>query len=204
MIELVAITDDPRQPPEPLRAVRRGSLSILCAVASSIAEPTADDLWRHEELLERLLEDRDLLPVRYGTVVKDEAAAARVLDERHEELTAGLARVRGAVEVAVRVRSREPADEGPAAGLSGREYMDAKAGASRSADAVHAPLAALARESVIHGGDEVLRAAYLVDRGEVGAFVTAVHRLQQEHEEVAVVCTGPWPPFSFASGRSEA
>ena len=204
MIELVAITDDPRQPPEPLRAVRRGNLSILCATAGGVQDPSAEDLWRHEELLERLLEDRDLLPVRYGTVVKDEEAAARVLDERHDELAAGLQRVRGAVEIAVRVRDRTPEAEPPPAGLSGREYMDAKAGATKTADAVHAPLAGLARESVVHGGDELLRAAYLVDRGRVDAFVTAVRRLQDERPDLALVCTGPWPPFSFTSRGDEA
>ena len=58
-------------------------------------------------MLEQLLEDRNLLPVRYGTVVKDVGAAARVLDERYDELAAALERVRGAVEIAVRVRARD-------------------------------------------------------------------------------------------------
>jgi hypothetical protein len=50
---------------------------------------------------------------------------------------------------------------------------------------------------VIQGGAELLRAAYLVDRGAVEEFVAAVRRLQHRHPELAVVCTGPWPPFSF-------
>jgi hypothetical protein len=197
MIELVAVTDAEAPPPEPLWAVRRGNLSLLCGPASGIAEPTPDDLWRHEALLERLLEDRDLLPVRFGTVVADEDAAARVLDERHDELVAGLDRVRGAVEVALRVRAREPAQ--PAEGLSGREYLDAKGGPARTANHVHEALAELARESVVHTRDDLLRAAYLVERGEVEAFVAAVRRLQEAHSDVALLCTGPWPPFSFAS-----
>lgn len=199
MIELVAITDDPAPPPEPLRALRCRDLSVLWAVPAPIAEPTAEDLWRHEELLERLLADRDLLPVRYGTLVEDEDAAARIISERHDELVAALERVRGAVEVAVRVVSRAPVPEHrPAA--SGREYIDDRAQDVRAAAAVHADLAARARDSTVLRGDELLRAAYLVERDRVDAFVQAVQRLQAERPDLALVCTGPWPPFSFSSG----
>ena len=43
-----------------------------------------------------------------------------------------------------------------------------------------------------------LRAAYLVDRAHVDAFVAAVRALQREHAGLSVLCTGPWPPYSFA------
>jgi hypothetical protein len=43
-----------------------------------------------------------------------------------------------------------------------------------------------------------LNAAYLVARADVAAFREAVARL--EHAPgVTVVCTGPWPPYSFAT-----
>jgi hypothetical protein len=43
----------------------------------------------------------------------------------------------------------------------------------------------------------VLRAAYLVERANVARFRALVERLQQQHPEIAVLCTGPWPPYSF-------
>jgi hypothetical protein len=58
--------------------------------------------------------------------------------------------------------------------------------------------------SVLQTRRELLRAAYLVDRGAVGEFVARVRQLQRAHEELALVCTGPWPPFSFAQGAPEA
>jgi len=42
-----------------------------------------------------------------------------------------------------------------------------------------------------------LRAAYLVERPVVARFGSRVQRLQAEHPEAAVLCTGPWPPYSF-------
>jgi hypothetical protein len=70
----------------------------------------------------------------------------------------------------------------------------------RAASAVNEALAAVARESIVQPSGDLLRVAYLVDRGDVEAFVALARRLQAEHEDLALVCTGPWPPFSFTDG----
>ena len=196
MIELYAITDDPSPPDPPLRAVRSDGLTALCA-STERRELTAEVLWRHEEVVESLMEERDLLPMRFGTLVEDDEAAARALDERREELKMSLDRVRGAVELAVRAAA-DPSSEGTPAGPSGTDYMRAKAHRTEAAALLHEPLAFLARESVVQPGPELLRAAYLVDRDAVDSFVGLVRRLQATHEDLHILCTGPWPPYSFA------
>ena len=118
---------------------------------------------------------------------------------RRDELRAALERVRGAVELAVRARANEAEAALPAT-RNGREYLAARLGRSRAAVELHEPLAALARASVIQPGDELLRAAYLVDRDAAAAFIERVRDLQRAHPELALVCTGPWPPYSFAEG----
>jgi Gas vesicle synthesis protein GvpL/GvpF len=200
VIELYAITDDPAPPDPPLRAVRCEGLTALCAPAEAPVnhEPTAEDLWRHEEVVEGLMEERDLLPVRFGTLIDDEDAAARAVAERRDELAARLDRVRGAVELAVRAYPRQAEQEEPVRGESGRDYMRAKARRTEAARVLHEPLAAIARDSVVQPGLELLRAAYLVDRDAVDLFVAQVRRLQRAHEGIRVFCTGPWPPYSFA------
>jgi beta-phosphoglucomutase-like phosphatase (HAD superfamily) len=194
VIELYAITDDPAPPDPPLVAVRADGLTALCAPAER-REVTADVLWRHEEVVEGLMRDRDLLPVRFGTLVEDERAAARALEERREELATSLDHVRGAVELAVRAHRREGHDPPPA--VSGAEYMQAKARLTEAARLLHEPLAFLARDSVVRPGPELLRAAYLVDREAVDGFVDLVKRLEATHDDLHVLCTGPWPPYSF-------
>jgi hypothetical protein len=194
VIELYAITDDPAPPDPPLVAVRADGLTALCAPAER-REVTADVLWRHEEVVEDLMRDRDLLPVRFGTLVEDEEAAARALAERHDQLARSLERVRGAVELAVRADRRGP-DEAPAT-ARGADYMEAKARRHEAARLLHEPLAFLARDSVVRQGPELLRAAYLVDRDAVDGFVALVKRLEATLDDVQVVCTGPWPPYSF-------
>ena len=206
MIEIYAITDQvpERLPPgADLRAVRGAGLVALCAPAKD-EDVSAERLWQREEVIEALMEQCDLLPARYGTRVEDEAAAERVLSERRSELHEALDRVRGAVELSVRVLGDEPEPgEQPD---SGTEYIQAKArratAEAATAGGVHGPLAALARASTQQGGRatrELLRGAYLVDRATVGHFVDSVEGLQQANPHLRLLCTGPWPPYSFAS-----
>jgi hypothetical protein len=62
---------------------------------------TAESLWRHEELVEALMADRDVLPVRFGTRFADEEEAAQAVAAQRATLTAALDRIGGAVELSV-------------------------------------------------------------------------------------------------------
>jgi hypothetical protein len=96
----------------------------------------------------------------------------------------------------VRVRAADAPD--PPVTSSGAAYLRARTTRSQAADSVHAALAALARDSRTRVGVEPLRAAYLVDRHAVAGFVSRVRELQDAQPELAILCTGPWPPYSFA------
>ena len=209
MIELYAITDNPGPPlPDvapPLALVPVDGLAAVCTAAAD-ADVSAETLWRHEEVVEALMADRDLLPVRYGTRLEDEHAVARAVEERRDELAAALDRVRGAVELSVRVVAAGTAPESPPAAdaSSGAEYLRlrsrADASRERAARALHEPLSALARASV-EGRPrppELFRAAYLVERGAVESFAAEVAGVQEANAGLGILCTGPWPPYSFA------
>jgi Gas vesicle synthesis protein GvpL/GvpF len=208
VIELYAITDNPGPPlPDhpPLKAVPIDGLAAVCAPASDV-ELSPENLWRHEEVVEALMADRDLLPVRYGTRLEDEAAVARAVEGRRDELAAALDRVRGAVELSVRVVATGTQRGSVAASdtVGGGEYLRLRARAEarreRTAGALHEPLAALARASV-EGRPrppELFRAAYLVERDAVEPFAREVARLQGANAGLSILCTGPWPPYSFA------
>ena len=206
MIELYAITDDAGPPlpaVAPLREVTSHGLAAVYAQATD--EPVSPELlWRHEEVVEALMEARDLLPVRYGTRLAGEADAERALAERHDEFAEALDRVRGCVEVSLRVLGEQP-EPATSRADSGAEYMRARGGTAAARDSaarlLHDPLSRLARASMtrpVAEGAELLRAAYLVDRGAVVDFAAQVAELQDANPELQLLCTGPWPPYSFA------
>jgi Gas vesicle synthesis protein GvpL/GvpF len=210
VIQLYAITDHPSPPLPagvPLGLAVGRDLAAVWAPAPE-GEVTAEMLWRHERVVEELMDDRDLLPVRYGTRLPDEAAAAKALEADHDQLAASLQNVRGAVELSVRALSaqkprvtRSPA---PVA-ASGTEYLQTRAREAGARDvvarSVHDPLAAVARAHNLRPPSlpgEQLRAAYLVDRGKVESFSALVAELQEGNPSLRLICTGPWPPYSFA------
>jgi hypothetical protein len=176
-------------------------------------QPSEGDLWAHERVVEDLMERSTVLPMRFGSNVADEAQLQAILHERRREFQDALERVRGAVELGV--RARLPAIDMDATvsgyeGGPGRAYLLARAERQRNAaDAVariHEPLASLARRSVRRAGaldPGVFKGAYLVDRSRVEAFRARVGELGSEVDGARVVCTGPWPPYSFSSGERE-
>ena len=196
MIELLAITDDPAPVPPPLRVVAAAGLGLVVSAAAKDDVVDAEALWRREDLLEELMQGRTVLPVRYGTLVEDDTAAAEAIAGRAEALAAALRRVRGAVELSVRVLIRGENGEG-----SPGEQLQARAAGERAAVEIHARLSAAAREHARHVGPELLRAAYLVDSAQVDSFVALVRALQNEHTELSAICTGPWLPYSFSEGE---
>ena len=112
------------------------------------------------------MEERDLLPVRFGTLVADEQAAARAPSP-----SAARSSRPGSSACAAPWSWRCASSRASASRLpeteSGREYLRAKIARMETARRLHEPLAALARDSVVQPGRELLRAAYLVDRDAV-------------------------------------
>jgi gas vesicle protein GvpL/GvpF len=215
VIWVYAICDRPEMPPPrrrglaqaPLEGLREGPLqAVFTRHAGGVGEPAPDALWAHERVVERLMTDRTVLPMRFGSRVDDEAALRRVLVSGASEFVAALARLAGRVELGVRVVATNGRPEPVPAVASGRDYVMAKLRSDRRAEteaaALHDPLAALAadaRRQPPRGNGEVLRGAYLVERATVARFRATVERLQAAHPEAAILCTGPWPPYSFAA-----
>jgi hypothetical protein len=207
VIEAVAITDRPGQRlPVGLEEVRYGRLAaVFVRAPASNERASTDALWRHERLVEELMRDRAVLPLRFGTGVHGEQALKAALSERSGEFEELLDLVRGRVELAVRVLDDEPRDEGAREAHSGREYMEALARRRRrveQASAAIEPLedAALATRRRESSGADLGRFAFLVERDAVDRFNALLEELRESHPELRMTCTGPWPPYSFVSG----
>ena len=210
MIALYAITRHPTPPVTTgrgIRVVASGDLAVVCGPVIT-SDVTADALWQHERIVESLMDDRDVLPVRYGTCLPDDAAAAEAIDKNHASYAALLETVRGAAELAVRVFASADSPPAPlpsAGSMTGTDYLRARARAvdeeSDASTRVHEPLAAIARAATVAGANragELLRAAYLVDRNATESFSARVGDIQTSNPQLRITCTGPWPPYSFA------
>jgi hypothetical protein len=195
----------------PLRAVSAGPLAAVVAEHAEVPEMDDEAFWQHEAVVERLMEDAVVLPMRFGMTLADDAAVEALLRSREAELVALFDEVRGAVELSVRAElpdvaptpSRAETAEAPP---NGTEYMRERRRLMRDRDrasgAIHESLRALSRRSLLSdgGAGAGFKGAYLVDAGSVDAFAERVGSLGRELD-VQVSCTGPWPPYSFVAGE---
>jgi len=201
VIWLYAICDEPERPlpagagleDAPVEGVRDGDLlAVVTRHGDALPEATPDAFWAHARVVERTMAARAVLPMRFASTLADDAAVTETLAARRKEFHAALDRVRGRVEVAVRAAQPRGEQRAP---TTGREYLEAKLRDTRS---LHEPLSSLAvatRHRSAPG--EVLRAAYLIEEANLPPFRSAVERLQRAYPDVSILCTGPWPPYSF-------
>ncbi len=173
------------------------------------ATPSEETLWEHEDVLETLLEAGPVLPVRFGVRFADREAMRAAVQPRSADLAAALSRLRDKVELSVRLLAREDgrrpvatgidADAGPGARYL-LERLEQKRDASRKLDTVRsrlAPRAVAERSQLLPRAGTLAASAFLVEQGAVQGFRQEAHDLEQELDDVVLVCTGPWPPYNF-------
>lgn len=193
-----------------LRTIAEGPLgAVVSEYSGPRPEPTAAALGDFERTVRALMDRVPILPAQFGSVLEDEAAVRDFLRRRGEHLLARLEQVRGAVEIGLRASWRDRAGARPKprpeSGTSYlRDRLELREHARRVAHQLD-PLTALAlssRRVLAPRPDLPVLDAYLVDRGRVDEFVALVEKLGCGLDDVELVCTGPWPPYSFAEGGS--
>jgi hypothetical protein len=178
--------------------------AIFSEVDGAGADPTEAAILAHAHVVEELAKVNDaVLPARLARPYENEAALLDGIRARSGQLGVVLERVRGCVEMGVRVLNSE--DGNDEALTTGGEYMRRRLGTVQLADAVADELDGavqrLSRDAIrgVTGTrDLVLTAAYLVPKDDAEAFEDAVQDVARNHPELTYVCLGPWPAYSFA------
>jgi Gas vesicle synthesis protein GvpL/GvpF len=189
----------------PLRALTHAGLTAVVGEHPAELSRSAPALLAYERALERLMADATILPVHFGTALENPADVERLLSDRRDDFEVSLGRVRGAVELTLHANlSAGGLDEHSPAG-SGTAYMrrllELRRRAQSVASEVKAAFAGVARAAsyvVRCDPEDAVAASFLVDDGDVDRFLDRLRELEDECDEASFVCTGPWPPYSFA------
>jgi hypothetical protein len=176
----------------------------------------------HQGVVDALTVVTTPLPLRLGTVFRDDSGVRVMIEEREEAFRRTLDRLEGRVEWGVKVyadtETAEPAPA-PEKAASGRDYLRQRRSRVRSnedmwqraeafATRLHETLSGHAEDSRLHApqnptlsgvsGRNMLNAAYLVPRTQSEEFVELVDRTKDEAPGMRVELTGPWAAYSFA------
>jgi hypothetical protein len=223
MLYLYCLVSAGREPPPPLRGLADAPVRQVTAqsvgawvsdLPAAIEAVTPELVRAHDVVVREAMRVETPLPARFGQTFADESALRRSLEERREGIVAGLGRVRGAVEMTVRLLLDPAAAAAVArpAAKSGREYMawlrarqraaeeaQQRAGflQARVARAVGGLARAEARSGASAGGNSAT-ISHLVACGDVTRYRHLVHELTEREPELRVMLSGPWAPYSFA------
>lgn len=181
--------------------------------------PVARD---HHAVLQELVDQGDVLPLRLPGIYADETALRESVAASEQHVREAMSVIRGRVEWGVKVfaRSEAPADAPTPAPASGADYLKMRSNEaaervaqrdrrSAAVQTIHEELAGAASQAVVHPprasslSDRtepmLLNASYLVSRGDQDRFLALCDRLAEEHDRhgLALEATGPWPPYSF-------
>ncbi|MER6010701.1 GvpL/GvpF family gas vesicle protein [Streptomyces bluensis] len=184
----------------------------------------------HQAVIDALTAVTTPLPLRLGTVFRDDSGVRVMMEAREDVFRRALDRLEGRVEWGVKVyldleaAEAAEADRPQGKAASGRDYLRQRRMRSRSQDdmwekaeafshRLHETLSGRAEDVRLHppqnptlsgaAGRNVLNAAYLVPRGDSEAFVEAVDRTKDDAPGLRVELTGPWAAYSFTEFREE-
>jgi Gas vesicle synthesis protein GvpL/GvpF len=187
--------------PLEVRTIERVDTVVSLRAGESRGSLLRADALVHGKVVEALAERASaVLPVRFGESSPDDASLDRTVRERLPGLLRGLERVRGCVELGLRIGEHHPSSQPSPA--TGTDYMLALAERRRTVERVHGELERLSREARLrHVGDQY-SGAYLVPRPSLGAARELVQRFAAEQPALTVRWTGPWAPYSFTQERA--
>ncbi|MET7887892.1 GvpL/GvpF family gas vesicle protein [Streptomyces avermitilis] len=212
------------EPPEKLRTVNGHSLVAVVSDAPDGLRAKRRDVLAHESVLERLMADGSVLPLRFGALTSDDQAVRQVLDERAASYQERLTALDGCVEFHLKASCDEDALlreillQSPEARQLNEKIRSGRAGPdlqlalgeqvarevqlrheSFAAGAVEAlrPLARDIRASDPTGGDFV-SVSFLVEKARQQDFTAAEKDLANERgADFDFRLHGPLPPYSF-------
>lgn len=185
----------------------RGIAAAASPIENRDVPANAINLWCHEHVIEAVMAQVAVIPLRFGTVVADQAACRRILSQHYRRLTAHMTLVNDRVEFGLRLSGKMAAkiEEPSAPGGPGTAYLRMLAKTSPDwpielKAALCSALEPWAVASLLWPRDTLssdLRASFLVERSGVEAFRQEVAGFQNARQDLLVSCTGPWPPYSF-------
>ncbi len=189
-----------------------GLAAAVSEVGRPAITPSAENVWRHEKVLGALMERHAVLPMRFGTICDGDKLIS-LLRRRQQPLLEDLCRVRGTVEIALRISANPVGTsavscETPVVrdvDMPGTAYLRARRDlrqgvAIADVEEVRHGLTGLSVETLWEAADEPalpLKASFLIAKCGLGDFIAEAKALAARYPDLVISCTGPWAPYSF-------
>lgn len=205
----------------PVRALdTAGMTAWVSDIAHASLSPSVARARAHDEVVRDAMAHATPVPARFGQLLADDAAFTRWIAERHDSIVESLERVRGCVEMTVRILlAGHNAAPGPAPRESGSAYLRwvrerqqarqavtdqaefLRRGVARAVD--EAGVVRDVRWATVAPGARSLEAAHLVPRELLSRHREVVRSTVERDKRMKVMLSGPWAPYTFCAAGHE-
>jgi hypothetical protein len=170
---------------------RVDDLVVVGSLLDAVPPAGPRTLALHQDVVATLLDATATLPLAYGTAVPA-ADLAGWLAAHRAELREALDAVHGCIEMSVKLLRLDCAVDEPRAPHHERQLR-----ALADALTERAALPEWRYRPAGRAGNVAASVAFLVPRREVPGFLARIAPVASHAAGIAVVPTGPWPPYSF-------
>lgn len=153
-------------------------------------EMTEDNIRRHEAVLRQVMECHTVVPVEFGTTIKNERILGCLLTKAYESTRGCLRLVDNMVELGVKVV------------LNGDIVFTDTEKRKEHASDILGSLSTIAKQAVagdLFSDRLILNASFLVNKEDTNTFSNEVMRLQEKYPMLKLLYSGPWAPYNFVS-----
>jgi hypothetical protein len=151
-------------------------------------EMTEDNIRRHEAVLRQVMECHTVVPVEFGTTIKNKKILGRLLTKAYEPTRECLGLVDNMVELGVKVI------------LNGDIVFADPEKRKENASDILGSLSTIAKQAVagdLFSDRLILNTSFLVNKKDTEVFSNEVARLQEKYPMLKLLYSGPWPPHNF-------
>ncbi len=150
-------------------------------------ELTEEYATRHEEVIRHVMEEHAVVPVEFGTLIRNGRILSTLMAKTYDPVKACLKLVNNTVELGVKVvLNKESTFDG-----SRRKECVSDILGSLKTKAKHVVIGDLFSDRLI------LNAAFLVNKDNIDAFSKEVMKLQEKYFTLKFLYSGPWAPHNF-------
>jgi len=199
----------------------------LTKTTGAVPNETEEILRGHEDVVDTLMKLTTVVPFKFGTILKDEEAASKMLQDYGEKFKKLLSKFTGRAEWGLKVYAAkvEPKLKKQASGLPrvksrGTAYLlgkkmeeelknDMSTRLAKASEVIFQEAGKDAYEAKLNNTlpqkltgknkEMILNTAFLIEKEKVARFCQQVKRLIKKYEPMGleIEVSGPWPPYSF-------
>lgn len=199
--------------------------AVVSKFINQIKEINKDDVLKHEEVIERLMENFTVLPVRFFTTFDREEEVLVMLKEYYHDFKENLDRLRNKVEFGIKViwpadmikqRIIDAYNKGKINIVTSedarvktfvkakfekykidKEFQEEANRCVVVVDDYFGKTACEKKLQKLQTDELLLNAAYLVEKEKQNEFKQAFEQLKSAPSDLKYLFSGPWPPYNF-------